>query len=170
MELLNIIKLSIQNWIKLMGNRAILLWKKNNEVIDNIDDVEICETRKKLNEHPFVDFVDLPAFLSFYCDLNNEVHSRPCMVVDHRTNNIFEVINDPKNSNKRFYIMSPNKSDVYYKLPIVYCPNTFNPIKNYYVRMAIVEMVTPEMGRELGLKNSKTQTIKNNNYKYILIR
>jgi hypothetical protein len=34
--------------------------------------------------------------------------------------------------------------------------------------MAIVEMVTPEMGVEIGLKNTKT--IKNNDYMYILTR
>lgn len=143
------------------------LREKNNEIIDNIDGVEICETRKKLNEHPFVDFVDLPSFLSFYSDLNNEVHSRAHSVQDYKTNDIFEIINDPKHSNKRFFIMSPNKSDVYSNITM-YCPNTFNPIRNHYVRMAIVEMVTPEMGVELGLKNIKTIT--NKNYKYLLIR
>ena len=150
-----------------MVNRAILLWKKDIEVID---DIEICETRKKLNEHPLVDFVDLPAFLSFYTDLNNKVHSRPCMVTEYRTNDIFEIINNPKNTNKRFYIMPPNKSDIYYSLPIVYNPINFQPVRNHYVRMAIVDMVTPEMETEIGIKNTKTQTIKNNNYKYILIR
>jgi len=156
-----------------MGNNNILLWNNSQEVevindYDNFDDVELCETRKKLNEHPFVEFVDLPAFLTFYKDLNDKVHSRACTVADFRCNNIFEIIHDPKNHNKRFYIMPPNNYGVYHPLPIIYDPMNFMPVRNYYVRMAIVEMVTPEMGVEIGLKNTKT--IKNNDYMYILIR
>ena len=156
-----------------MVNYNILLWNNSQEVevidnYDNFDDVELCETRKKLNEHPFVEFVDLPAFLTFYKDLNDKIHSRACTVADFRSNDIFEIINDPKNHNKRFYIMPPNNYGVYHPLPIFYDPRNFMPVRNYYVRMAIVEMVTPEMGVEIGLKNTKT--IKNNDFMYILIR
>lgn len=159
-----------------MVNHNILLWNNSQEVevIDDYDNfdiyehVELCETRKKLDEHPFVDFIDIPAFLTFYEDLNNKVHSKACTVADFRTNDIFEIINDPQHHNKRFYIMPPNNYGVYHPLPIIYDPRNFMPVRNYYVRMVIVEMVTPEMGMEIGLKNTKT--IKNNDYMYILIR
>jgi hypothetical protein len=156
-----------------MGNRNILLWNNYQDIqhmsnIDNLNNEEICEIRKKLNEHLFVDFVDIPIFLSFYKDLNNKIHSRTCSVSDFRTNDIFEIINDPKHDNKRFYIMPQNNTDIVHPLPVVYNPINFMPIRNYSVRMAIVEMVRPEMGVEIGLKNTKT--IKNDDYMYILIR
>jgi hypothetical protein len=156
-----------------MGNRNILISdnSKKIEVIndyDNFDGLGLSETRKKLNEHPFVDFVDIPSFLTFYQDLNYQIHSKACTVQDFRTNDIFEIINNPQHNNKRFYILPPNKIDIYYPLPVIYDSTNFMPIRNYYVRMAIVEMVRPEIGVEIGLKNTKT--IKNDDYIYILIR
>jgi hypothetical protein len=164
-----------------MVNRNIVLWGDYNkiEVIDKLDDfdfysnnrltVELCETRKKLNDHPLVEFVDLPAFMTFYMDLENKMQSNSYFVKDYRTKDIFEIINDPKNINKRFYIYPPNKNEVYYPLPTVYDPHTFKAIKNYCVRMKIVDIIPPEMGVEFGVKKPKTQTI-NNDYMYILIR
>jgi len=130
MLLLHMIKQLSLSWIKLMVNYNILLWNDSQEVevidnYDNFDDVELCETRKKLNEHPFVEFVDIPAFLTFYKDLNDEIHSRACCVKDYRNNDIFEIINDPQHHNKRFYIMPPNNYGVYHPLPIVYNPMNF---------------------------------------------